>query len=84
MKFNPTLSFDGVALICALVGLCLWLGALKTTVEDHTKQLADISITTKHLSENQTRLTTLIEERTEKGVQSSTKFQFPANGYTKP
>lgn len=39
--FKPQLSFDGVAIILSLIGMALWVGGLKATVEQHNSELAD-------------------------------------------
>ena len=52
-KFNPTLSFDGVAIIIAALTGCLWLGSLSQRVAHQEKMLDDYTITLRALSEGQ-------------------------------
>lgn len=40
-SFKPQLSFDGIAIILAVIALAVWVGGLKTTVDNHTQELAD-------------------------------------------
>lgn len=37
LKFNPTVSFDGIAFIVACAGCCLWLGRLEQRVTTNEK-----------------------------------------------
>lgn len=39
--FRPEISFDGVAIFLALIALAVWVGGLKTTVDQHSSELAD-------------------------------------------
>jgi len=41
MKFKPEFSLDTVTLILAAIGLAVWVGALKATIEQHSLTLAD-------------------------------------------
>lgn len=73
ITFNPTISFDGVAIIVVCVSCTLWFGALSTTIREHTeniKHLTQIQETQAQslrvMSENIAVLTTLVNERTKK------------------
>ena len=70
-RFNPTLSWDGVAILSACVLCCFWFGALSRTVEEHSEELkrhADLiqslSEGQKLISQNIAVLQTLVNERT--------------------
>lgn len=52
-KFNPTLSWDGVAIISACVVCVLWFGALSDTVKQHTAELKHHADLLESLSEGQ-------------------------------
>ncbi len=70
-KFNPTLSWDGVAIISAC-GMCiLWFGSLSDTIKQHSTELKHHEQLIQSLSEGQKLeaqniavLQTLINERT--------------------
>lgn len=50
-KFNPTLSFDGVAMIVGILTCCVWLGTLNQKVEQNSKDIAEHKDAIKILSE---------------------------------
>jgi hypothetical protein len=69
--FNPTISFDGIAVIVACVTCAMWFGTLSQTVRNHTEQLQHHGQILETLSESQRLqaqniaiLTTLVNERT--------------------
>ena len=37
--FNPTISFDGIAIIVACVTCAVWFGTLSKTIEIHTETI---------------------------------------------
>lgn len=41
MNFKPQLSFDGVAIILAAIAFAVWLGSMKTTVDQIQGIVAD-------------------------------------------
>jgi len=53
MKFNHTLSFDGVAIVIACVTSCVWFGVLSNRVSNAEKILDDHTSTLKVLAEGQ-------------------------------
>lgn len=74
MIFNPTISFDGVAIIASCVACSIWFGALRETVKQHGEQIAHLQNIAETLaqgqnlqSQNIAALTTLINERTKNG-----------------
>ena len=74
MKFNPTISFDGVAVIVACITCSVWFGGLSATVHQHSEQLKRHDEIMQSLSDNQKAtsaniavLTTLVNERTKNG-----------------
>ena len=73
-RFNPTLSWDGVAVISACVVSLLWFGTLKETVRQHGETLKhheeliqSLSEGQKLISQNIAVLQTLVNERTVNG-----------------
>lgn len=60
MKFNPTLSFDGVAALVALAGVCIWAGSIearmKATEETTKANTVAIQETVRTLAVVTTRL----------------------------
>lgn len=73
MSFNPTISFDGVAIIVACVACCVWFGSLSQTVKEHSETLRhheqlmeQLAQGQKIQAENIAVLTTLVNERTRK------------------
>jgi len=73
LTFNPTISFDGVAIIVACVSCAIWFGGLSQTLKNHTEQLQHhdqilqtLSDSQKLQSQNIAVLTTLVNERTHK------------------
>lgn len=61
-RFNPTISFDGVAIILGIIGLCVWMGRLDervqsatTTISAHESQIREMNIAV-------TRLVTSVED----------------------
>lgn len=73
-RFNPTLSWDGVAIITACVVCCVWFGSLKETVRQQGEELhhhADLLQTQgealKLISQNIAVLQTMVNERTKNG-----------------
>jgi hypothetical protein len=70
-RFNPTLSWDGVAIIGSCVCALLWFGTLKATIEQHSQTLKhheellqSLSEGQKLISQNIAVLQTLVNERT--------------------
>lgn len=68
--FNPTISFDGVAIILACIGCSIWFGTLKETVRqqgetirNHEKILQTLSESQRLQSEQTAIITTIINER---------------------
>ena len=73
IRFNPTISFDGVAIILACIYCALWFGSLSQTIKDHTETLRrhDAMLQTlaegqKIQAENLSVLSTIVNERTKK------------------
>lgn len=71
-KFNPTLSFDGVAIMLSCIVALTWFGTLKETVSQHTAALKRheelierISEGQKLISQNIAVLQTIVNERTQ-------------------
>jgi hypothetical protein len=71
LTFNPTISFDGVAIILACIGASLWFGAMRETIQAHGQQLRDHARVLQSLadgqqlqSQNIAVLQALINERT--------------------
>lgn len=71
LAFNPTISFDGVAIILSCVMCAIWFGGLSQTVKNHTEQLSrhdnilqTLSDGQRLQSQNIAILTTMINERT--------------------
>jgi hypothetical protein len=72
-KFNPTLSWDGVAILGSCVICCMWFGTLKETVRQqgeslkhHDQVIESLSEGQKLISQNIAVLQTLVNERTKK------------------
>lgn len=53
LTFNPTLSFDGVAIITACIGCAVWFGSLSETVKEHTETLRQHEVTMKTLADTE-------------------------------
>lgn len=73
-RFNPTLSWDGVAIIVACVTSLIWFGTLKETVKQHgeiikhhEEMIQSLSEGQKLISQNIAVLQTLVNERTKNG-----------------
>lgn len=71
VTFNPTISFDGVAIIVACVTASVWFGSLSATIKQHAESIRHIeqiqeaqSESHKIMSQNIAVLTTLVNERT--------------------
>lgn len=70
-KFNPTLSWDGVAMLSACVLCVLWFGSMSETIKQHGEILKhheeliqSLSEGQKLISQNIAVLQTLVNERT--------------------
>ena len=70
-KFNPTLSWDGVAMLGSCVLCVLWFGSMHETIKQHTEILKNHEGSIKSLSEGQKLISqniavlqTLVNERT--------------------
>ena len=70
-RFNPTLSWDGVAMLTACVVCVLWFGSLSDTVKQHASELQhhtqlieSLSEGQKLISQNIAVLQTIVNERT--------------------
>lgn len=77
VTFNPTISFDGVAIIVSCIGCAIWCGGLSEKVSYHTDQLKrheviiqTISDAQKLQTQNIAILQTLVSERTHNGTKS--------------
>lgn len=73
-KFNPTLSWDGVAMITACVLCVLWFGSMRDELTQHRDELKrhaellqSLSEGQKLISQNIAVLQTLVNERTGNG-----------------
>lgn len=73
LAFNPTISFDGVAIITATICASLWFGELSARVKQNTDAITRDNELITTLAENQriqgenlAVLTTLVNERTVK------------------
>lgn len=71
ITFNPTISFDGIAILTACVGCSIWFGTLKETVRQqgeaikhHDQVLQVLSENEKAITANISALTMLVNERT--------------------
>lgn len=69
-RFNPTLSWDGVAMISACIMCTLWFGSLSDTVKQHSTELQhheqliqSLSEGQKLISQNIAVLQTIVNER---------------------
>ncbi len=62
--FNPTISFDGVAVIVALITCCFWFGRLSEKVNRLEQSTAQHEATLAELRHNSDVMQTLITERT--------------------
>lgn len=68
-RFNPSLSFDGVAILIALFGGALWLGQLSQKVEQHDSRISAAESTLTEISRTQSTLAAIVDERTRKANQ---------------
>lgn len=76
-RFNPTLSWDGVAMIIACCTSLIWFGTLKETVRQHGETLrhheeliGSLAEGQKLIGQNIAVLQTIINERTKNGHDS--------------
>lgn len=70
-RFNPTLSWDGVAILTSCVVCCVWFGTLKETVrqqgealKNHDRLIQTLSDGQTLISQNIAVLQTMVNERT--------------------
>lgn len=58
--FNPTLSFDGVAIILAAIGFILWMGAFSNRLSVAEKTLDHQAQIVQSLSDSQASLSKIV------------------------
>jgi len=66
IRFNPTISFDGVAIIIACIAAAIAWGTLKQTVHQHDTLLQQHSSEIGELKERTDKLEVRVDERTER------------------